>query len=348
LKILEKLRQNIRQLKPYSSARDEFTGVAKIMLDANENAFGSVTKEQLNRYPDPRQSALKEKISVVKNIKPQNIFIGNGSDEAIDLLIRAFCEPGLDAILIHEPTYGMYRVCADIQNIRSDTFLLNSDFDLDASAALDKITPQTKIIFLCSPNNPSGNLLDKGEIIKILENFDGLVVVDEAYIDFCPEKSLRSLLMDHETLVILATFSKAWGLAGLRLGMAFAHHEIISVLNKIKYPYNINELTIQHALKAVENNAAMISMVADILEQRDRLTEQLKSFSFVQKIFPSDSNFLLVRFEQSAKLFKYLRSREIIVRDRSRLPLCTDCLRITVGTNQENEMLISALKQFGK
>jgi histidinol-phosphate aminotransferase len=347
LKILDKVRPNIRQLKPYSSARDEFSGNGKTMLDANENAFGSVTSDKLNRYPDPRQTLLKEKISAIKNIDSQHIFLGNGSDEAIDLLIRAFCEPGLDSILIHEPTYGMYRVCADINNTKTDTFLLDDNFQLNAATALSKVTQQTKIIFLCSPNNPSGNLLATSEIIKILDNFDGLVVVDEAYIDFCPDKSISPKLHNYENLVILNTFSKAWGLAGLRLGMAFAHPGIIEILNNIKYPYNINDLTAGHVLAALENLKKMQIMVGNILEQRKRLNEQLKTLQIVQKIYPSDSNFLLVRFNDCAVIFNYLREQEIIVRDRSRLPLCENCLRITVGTDQENKTLISALKKFG-
>ncbi|MCB0282164.1 MAG: histidinol-phosphate transaminase [Calditrichaeota bacterium] len=346
MNILEKVRKNIQVLKPYSSARDEFSGTARVLLDANENAFGSAEKGNWNRYPDPYQRLLKEKISVIKNVSVEQIFLGNGSDEAIDLFIRAFCEPGQDSIVLHEPTYGMFRVAADIHDVKVKSFLLNNDFSLDAEKALNAADETTKIIIICSPNNPSANAFDHEQILKVVKNFDGIVMVDEAYIDFCPEKSILHQLNNYENLVVINTFSKAWGLAGLRLGMAFAHSEIIKVLNKIKYPYNISDVTKQLAINAIERIEVMHSMVESILRQREKLVNALSQISIVKEVFHSDTNFLLVRFEKTQELFKYLRDHGIIVRDRSKQPLCEGCLRITVGTSQENELLITAIKDF--
>ena len=346
MEILKKVRSNVQKLKPYSSARDEFSGKARVMLDANENAFGSAEKSDWSRYPDPYQRLLKEKIAVLKNVRPEQIFLGNGSDEAIDLFIRAFCEPGKDALALHEPTYGMFRVAADINDTRVNSFLLNDDFSLDPKKALEAVDDNTKMMIICSPNNPSANAFDADAILEIVRGFNGIVMVDEAYIDFCPERSILHELNNYENLVVINTFSKAWGLAGLRLGMAFAHPEIIKVLNKIKYPYNISDVTKQLALNAFENINKMHAMVDAILKQREKLIRSLEKIEIIQEVFPSDTNFLLVRFEQCSELFSYLREHGIIVRDRSKLPLCENCLRITVGTPEENELLVTAIKDF--
>lgn len=334
------IRQSIKNLKPYSSARDEFKGQADIFLDANENPFPS----GYNRYPDPLQMKVKEKLAVIKNLSPSNMFLGNGSDEAIDLLIRAFCEPYNDAILITDPTYGMYAVCADVNAVNINRVTLTIDYDLDVTSIEKAIDKNVKIIFLCSPNNPSGNLLDRSKIIEVVSSFNGLVVIDEAYIDFSKEPSFIQELDHYPNLVILQTFSKAWGLAGLRLGMCFASQEIISTLNKIKYPYNVNIQTQELALIAMENITQKNEWVNDILEQRKVLSSLLNELRIVKKVYPSDANFLLVKVDDAPGTYKYLMEKGIIVRDRSKIVLCNNCLRITVGTEVENMKLIEALK----
>lgn len=334
------IRQSIKNLKPYSSARDEFKGQADIFLDANENPFPS----GYNRYPDPLQMKVKEKLAVIKNLSPSNMFLGNGSDEAIDLLIRAFCEPYNDAILITDPTYGMYAVCADVNAVNINRVTLTTDYDLDVTSIEKAIDKNVKIIFLCSPNNPSGNLLDRSKIIDVVSSFNGLVVIDEAYIDFSKEPSFIQELDHYPNLVILQTFSKAWGLAGLRLGMCFASQEIISTLNKIKYPYNVNIQTQELALIAMENITQKNEWVNDILEQRKVLSSLLNELRIVKKVYPSDANFLLVKVDDAPGTYKYLMEKGIIVRDRSKIVLCNNCLRITVGTEVENMKLIEALK----
>lgn len=336
------IRKNIQQLVPYSSARDEFAGEATIFLDANENPYPS----PYNRYPDPLQKKLKVRLSELKNIQPSQFFIGNGSDEPIDLLIRACCEPNQDSILITEPTYGMYRVCADINAVRVQCVPLLPDFQLDTEQILGSITPSTKIIFLCSPNNPSGNLLERARIEKIIQRFNGLVVIDEAYIDFANDRGFVSELSRYSNLVILQTLSKAWGLAGLRLGICMAPEEIINVLNKIKYPYNINVLTQQLACDTLLTSDQMRSRVALILLEREKLRAALSSLKLVIKIFPSDANFLLVQVQHAKSVHQRLLKKGIVVRDRSSAPGCEECLRITVGTPEENEVLINALKNL--
>jgi len=336
------IRKNIRSLQPYSSARDEFTGEASVFLDANENPFNA----PWNRYPDPRQLALKNKLSLLKKVPAECIFLGNGSDEPIDLLYRAFCEPGQENAVAISPTYGMYKVAADINNIEYREVLLEDDFSLNASKLLAATDASTKIIFLCSPNNPTGNALNQTEVLRILAEFNGLVVLDEAYIDFCPEKSLLSNLSRFPNLVILQTLSKAWGLAGIRLGMAFASPEIISVLNKIKYPYNINLLTQQKALEMLESDQQKEAWVKTILEQKAILARELVQIPMIVQVHPSDANFLLVETNAAKKIYKALVDRQIIVRDRSRVALCGESLRITVGTAEENVLLLKALKEI--
>jgi histidinol-phosphate aminotransferase len=336
------VRKNILNMKPYSSARDEFQGEAEIFLDANENPYPT----PYNRYPDPLQRAVKEKLATLKNVTPEQIFLGNGSDEAIDLLIRAFCEPYQDSILITEPTYGMYAVCAEVNGVNVQQVLLTHDFDLDLDAFPKSFDASTKILFLCSPNNPTGNLLSHDKILEVLKRFYGIVVIDEAYIDFAKNKSFIHDLERFPHLVVLQTFSKAWGLAGLRLGMCFGSPEIISILNKIKYPYNVNIRTQDLALDALENAYAKDIWVDEILTQREKLVKNLRSLKVVDKVFHSDANFILVRVKDATAAYHYLMAEKIVVRDRSRVTLCYNCLRITVGTPLENERLIQALKQL--
>ena len=336
------VRKNILAMKPYSSARDEFKGEAEVFLDANENPYPT----PYNRYPDPLQWRVKNKLAAVKGVKPTEIFLGNGSDEAIDLLIRAFCEPYRDSIMITEPTYGMYSVCAEINGVNVQPMLLTPDFDLDLDAFPNTFDATTKILFLCSPNNPTGNLLSRDKILEVLKKFYGLVVIDEAYIDFAKSKSFVHELAKFPHLVILQTFSKAWGLAGLRLGMCFASEEVISILNKIKYPYNVNIRTQDIAIDSLESEYKKDIWVDEILNQREKLIRALRGLKIVDKIFHSDSNFVLVRVKDAPFAYHYLMDNKIIVRDRSKVTLCYNCLRITVGTPMENEKLIEALKQL--
>jgi len=345
-KLDEILRANIRNAKPYSSARDEYKGKEGIFLDANENPFGSVGGHKYNRYPDPLQWKLKDKIAPLKKVKPEQVFLGNGSDEPIDLLIRALCNPGKDSIMITPPTYGMYEVSAAINDVRLVDVPLTPEYVLDVQAMLPKLTEDVKIVFLCSPNNPTGNLLPEDQIITVLKHAKGLVVVDEAYIDFAPESSLIRILKEHPNLVILQTFSKAWGLAALRLGMAFASEEIVSVLNKIKPPYNINAVTQQLAYEAIGQIMKKEQMVAGILMERAYLEEELVKIPAILKVHPSDANFILVKTKNGTGLYSYLIDQKIITRDRSKVVLCDNSVRITVGTHEENESLINALKKY--
>lgn len=336
------LRNNIKALKQYSSARDEFSGEAEVFLDANENPFNA----PYNRYPDPLQWILKTKIAAIKNIAPEKIFLGNGSDEPIDIIFRAFCEPGVDNMVSIDPTYGMYQVAADINNVEVRKVKLNEDFGFSAQKLLDATNLYTKAIFVCSPNNPTANLLDKAEIVKLLTGFDGLVVVDEAYIDFSPESSLLPELDNYENLIILQTFSKAWGMAGIRLGMAFAQPEIIRVFNKVKYPYNINILTQQKALELLDNLQEKEEWVKIIVDERAKMVKKLFKLPFVQVVYPSDANFVLVKMHDARGIYEYLTDQKIVVRDRSKIALCDDCLRITIGSPTENKKLRKALKEL--
>jgi len=335
------LRTNIIHAKPYSSARDDFSGSNKIFLDANENPFNT----GYNRYPDPHQTVLKEKISRLKNLPAKNIFLGNGSDEAIDLAIRAFCHPGEDKIILCPPTYGMYEVAAHINDVEVLKVPLTKSFQLDLKPLIAfSANPSVKLIFLCSPNNPTGNLIHQEDIQTLLKKFSGIVVLDEAYSDFSPEGSLLSRLSQFRNLIILQTFSKAWGLAGIRLGMAFAHERIISVFDKIKPPYNISELTQRLALEKLNDTSEKNETVAVLNEQRNRLAEQLQHVDIILKVFPSDANFLLVRFREPKKVYRYLLENGIVVRDRT--AAVEGCLRITVGTPEENKILIHLLKRL--
>jgi len=336
------LRGNIRNLKPYSSARDEFSGEAAVFLDANENPYNS----PWNRYPDPHQRILKEKVGEIKHVPTEKIFLGNGSDEPIDLLFRAFCEPAKDNVVSINPTYGMYKVAADTNNISVNLVPLTADFELDAGSVLAAVTPETKIIFLCSPNNPTGNALDNSGILQIINNFNGLVVVDEAYIDFCAEKSLLPNLDKYPNLVILQTFSKAWGMAGLRLGMAFASEKIIEVLSRIKYPYNLNILTQQKGLELLAGEQLKNEWVSIILKEREKMIRNLLTYPFVIKVFPTDANFVLVHVHDPRGIYNYLVEEKIIVRDRSSIALCEGCLRISIGSPGENATLMEAFDQL--
>ncbi len=336
------LRKNIIDLKPYSSARDEYSGEAMVFLDANENPWN----QPYNRYPDPLQRKLKEKVAGLKNISPEHIFLGNGSDEPIDLLIRAFCEPGEDNIVSIDPTYGMYQVAAGINNVEVIKVPLTESFGLDAGKLLAAAGEKTKLVFLCSPNNPSGNVLQQEAILEVVNNFKGIVVLDEAYIDFAPEKSLLTKLGQYPNLVILQTFSKAWGMAGIRLGMAFASPEIISVLNKIKYPYNLNILTQQKALELIENRSQTEDWVKQIINEREKMGQMLSELPFVIKGYPSDANFILVKMHDARGIYEFLKEKGVIVRDRSKVFLCDDSLRITVGSPEENNLLINTLKEL--
>lgn len=340
--ILKKIRPNIAQLQPYSSARDEFEGDGEVYLDANENPY----ETGLNRYPDPYQRPLKKELAKLKNISEKQIFLGNGSDEAIDLIIRIFCEPGKDSIVTSDPTYGMYQVSAGINDVAVKKAPLTRNFEFFAEDILAIADESTKVAFVCSPNNPSGNVLDSKEIVKLLERFDGIVVVDEAYIDFSTAPSFIDQLQNFSNLIVLQTFSKAWGLAGLRLGVAYASENLIRILNKVKPPYNINILTQTEALKKLQQSEKITIEVEQTLQQREWLEAQLSGLNIVQNLFPSNSNFLLVRFEKSADLFQYLINKDIVVRDRSKVKNCENCLRITVGTPEENKILIKALKEY--
>ncbi len=340
--ILKLVRKNVRELEPYSCARDEYTGNKGIFLDANENSLGSVLKIDLNRYPDPRQLELKARIAAMKGSDISRIFIGNGSDEVIDLLIRAFCEPGQDRIMIMPPTYGMYKVAADVNNIPVFEIPLTKDFQIDSENVLAN-SADVKLIFICSPNNPTGNCLRDEDIENILRNFEGLVILDEAYIDFAADRSWLPRLNQYQNLVIMQTLSKAWGLASLRFGMGFADPQIIEILTKIKYPYNVGGATQQLVLEALSYFNKKDEMVQQILSERNRLIQQLAQLDMVEKIYPSDANFVLVKFKNAKRVFNYLIQKQIIVRDRSVVIHCENSLRITVGTPAENDTLISAL-----
>ncbi|MEX2594531.1 MAG: histidinol-phosphate transaminase [Anditalea sp.] len=340
------LRPHIANLTPYSSARDEYSGKEGVFLDANENPMGSITAENFNRYPDPYQQALKKHIAHIKGIVSQQIFLGNGSDEAIDLLIRAFCNPGKDNIIILPPTYGMYEVSAEINDVSIKRVNLTEEFQIRPIEVLQEVDQFTKIIFICSPNNPTGNQMKSGDILQIIEGFEGLVVVDEAYMDFSEGPSFSRLLGQYPNLLVMQTFSKAWGLAALRLGMAFASTDIIQVLNRIKPPYNISGLTQNTVLAALGQTGKMQKMVKEILEEKDFLEKSLKKITLVQHIYPSDANFFLVKVIGAKKIYDYLISEKIIVRDRSKVTLCDECLRITVGIHSENKKLLGALKTY--
>lgn len=344
--IRELQRANIKILRPYLTARDEFKGQAEIFLDANENSFGSPLPANYNRYPDPLQLDLKEKISRIKGAPVENIFLGNGSDEAIDLLYRAFCTPGKDNAITHSPTYGMYEVSANINDVELRKVNLTADYQLDLEKIAETADQYTKLIFICSPNNPTGNSLNRKDIETILANFNGLVVIDEAYINFARQKSFIQELTEYPNLVVLQTFSKAWGLAALRLGMAFSSTVVIDILNKIKPPYNINQATQDLVFEALENMQQINRWTKITVAERERLTLALLKLSAVKKVYPSEANFILVKIENAHQLYYQLVNLGIIVRDRSKVSLCQDCLRITIGTTAENNRLLETLIQL--
>lgn len=339
------IRPNVARLKPYSSARDEFKDfkAEMVFLDANENPFGN----RINRYPDPQQRDLKMLLAEQKGVNPNQILLGNGSDEVLDLLFRAFCEPANDAIITMPPTYGMYKVLSDINNITNKEVLLTHEFDIAIDEVLKAITKEVKMIFVCTPNNPSGNVLNKSAIETILKSFNGLVIIDEAYVDFTGEESWVSSLGQYPNLIVTQTFSKAYGLAGIRLGICYASTEIIEVLNKIKPPYNVNLLTQDKAFEKANNSKKVSEEVKNIIEERNRLKKELEKLTYVEKVFPSDANFLLAKTDNATKRYEQLLDMGIVVRNRSSQPHCENCLRFTVGTKEENQILINALKKLG-
>jgi histidinol-phosphate aminotransferase len=348
--IKELQRENIKTLKPYSTARDEFKGQASVFLDANENSFGSPLPARpaggpanYNRYPDPLQLDLKDAISKIKGVPIENTFLGNGSDEAIDLLFRAFCNPGKDNVIVLPPTYGMYEVSANINDVELRKVNLLPNFQLDLEKIAESIDANTKLIFICSPNNPTGNSINRTDIETILANFKGLVVIDEAYINFAKQKTFIQELTEYANLVVLQTFSKAWGLAALRLGMAFSSRQVIDILNKVKPPYNINQATQDLALAALTNIEQVNGWIKITVAERERLSNALKNIPIVKMVYPSDANFILVAVDDASATYNLLVDKGIIVRDRSKVTLCEGCLRITIGTVEENDQLINIL-----
>ena len=344
MKTLEQLtRPNIWRLAPYSSARDEYSGKeAHVFLDANENPYN----KPFNRYPDPLQRELKKEIAKVKRVPEENIFLGNGSDEAIDLPYRIFCRPGIDNVVAIEPTYGMYRVCADTNDVEYRPVMLDDKYQMDADKVLAACDANTKLIWICSPNNPTGNNIDREQIEKVLNGFDGIVIVDEAYSDFSDQRPFRLDLAQHPNIIVLNTFSKAWGCAAIRLGMAFASKEIIALYNKVKYPYNVNMLTQQQATNALSSRKNIEDWVRLLLQERTRMMRAFLDLPICEKVYPSDANFFLAKMSDAQAIYDYLVDNGIIVRNRTRVTLCNECLRITIGTKSENTELLGALRSF--
>lgn len=344
MKALEELvRKNIMALKPYSSARNEYSGhVAHVFLDANENPYNA----PYNRYPDPLQNEVKELLSKIKAVPTECIFLGNGSDEAIDLVYRCFCEPAVDNVVAIEPTYGMYAVCADINNVEYRPVLLSEDYQMSADKVLAACDENTKVIWICSPNNPSGNDIDRDEILKVINTFDGIVVIDEAYSDFSVQKAFRLELQQYPNIIVLNTMSKAWGCAAIRLGMAFASREIIDVFNKVKYPYNVNLLTQEKAIELLKDTTDVQHWVGILLEERQRVMDAFAQLPICEKVYPTASNFFLAKVTDAQKIYDYLVEKGIIVRNRTRIQLCNNCLRVTIGTKTENNEFLGALRVF--
>lgn len=341
------VRRNIRNLKPYSSARADFEGSAEVFLDANESSFGSPAGLGLNRYPDPLQRELKDKIAGMKGVDAAQIFVGNGSDEAIDMLFRIFCEPRRDEVITCAPTYGMYRVSADINDVNVREIRLTDEFQLDVPAIMSGINEETKLIFICSPNNPTGNLMNRESILAIARQFKGIVVVDEAYIDFADAPSMIAELAKLPNLVILQTFSKAWGMAGVRVGLAFASRDVIDLINRVKPPYNVSGLAQRTVIDTLDREATVEEWIRTANAERTLLAESLSAFDFVQRVYRSDANFLLVKVDYANEIYRYLIEERIVVRNRNNIELCEGCLRITVGTSEENARLLDALTRFG-
>ena len=344
---LEQLvRENIKSLKPYSSARHEFEGKASVFLDANENPFGSTLPEAFNRYPDPLQWQLKFQLARIKGVPAENIFVGNGSDEVIDLAYRIFCEPGKDNVIICPPTYGMYEVSANINNVGIKKVYLTRDVQLDVAAVLEAIDANSKLLFICSPNNPTGNNMRRADVELLLNNFPGIVIIDEAYINYSDQKTFIQELTEYPNLVVMQTLSKAWGLAALRLGLAYASLDIINLFNKVKPPYNINLASQELALQALQHTDRVNDWIRIAVDERTRLANVFASFGMVEKVFNSDANFLLIKVKNPDALYQYLAQHEVVVRNRSREPFCEGCLRITVGTPEENNVLIELMEKY--
>lgn len=346
-KTIESLvRDNIKSLKPYSSARHEFEGKASVYLDANENPFGSTLEESFNRYPDPLQWQLKFQLTRIKGVPAENIFIGNGSDEVIDIAYRIFCNPGKDNVIICPPTYGMYEVSGNINDVEIRKVNLTPDFQLDVEAILNAVDEHSKLLFICSPNNPTGNNMNRADIEYLLNNFPGIVIIDEAYINYSNQKTFIQELTEYSNLIVMQTLSKAWGLAALRLGLCYASMDIIDLFNIVKPPYNINLASQELGLQALQNTSMINDWIKTTVNERESLKNQLPAFSFVEKVFPGDANFLLVKVSDADRLYQFLAANEVVVRNRSKEPLCEGCLRITVGKPDENNTLIELLKQF--
>jgi histidinol-phosphate aminotransferase len=346
-KTIESLvRDNIKSLKPYSSARHEFEGKASVYLDANENPFGSTLEESFNRYPDPLQWQLKFQLTRIKGVPAENIFIGNGSDEVIDIAYRIFCNPGKDNVIICPPTYGMYEVSGNINDVEIRKVNLTPDFQLDVEAILNAVDEHSKLLFICSPNNPTGNNMNRADIEYLLNNFPGIVIIDEAYINYSNQKTFIQELTEYSNLIVMQTLSKAWGLAALRLGLCYASMDIIDLFNKVKPPYNINLASQELGLQALQNTSMINDWIKTTVNERESLKNRLPAFGFVEKVFPGDANFLLVKVADADKLYQFLAANEVVVRNRSKEPQCEGCLRMTVGTPDENNTLIELLKQF--
>ncbi|MEO7766554.1 MAG: histidinol-phosphate transaminase [Ferruginibacter sp.] len=340
------VRENIKRLTPYSTARHEFKGKATVLMDANENAYGSPLEDNFNRYPDPLQWQLKSAIANIKGVPAENIFIGNGSDEVIDLAYRIFCEPARDNVIICTPTYGMYEVSANINNVIIKKVSLTNDFQLDVPAILNAVDANTKLLFICSPNNPTGNNMNRQDVELLLNNFPGIVLIDEAYINYSKQKTFIQELTEYPNLVVMQTLSKAWGLAALRLGLCYASMAIIDLYNKVKPPYNINEASQELALEALQHTEQVNAWIKEVVSQKNFLVSKLLKFSFVEKIHPSDANFILVKVKNADSLYQYLAKNEIVVRNRSKEILCENCLRITIGTPEENLHFLKIFKDY--
>ena len=340
------VRENIKKLTPYSSARHEFTGKASVFLDANENAYGSPLADKFNRYPDPLQWQLKFQLARIKGVPAENIFVGNGSDEVIDLAYRIFCNPVKDNVIVCPPTYGMYEVSGNINDVAIRKVNLMEDFQLDVEGIMAAVDENTKLLFICSPNNPTGNNMNRSDVEVLLNNFPGIVVIDEAYINYSKQKTFIQELTEYPNLIVMQTLSKAWGLAALRLGLCYASMDIINLFNKVKPPYNINEASQQLGLEALQNTDIVNEWITASVLQKELLLKEMGTFAFVVKLYPSDANFILVKVKDAAALYQYLSVHEVVVRNRSKDPGCENCLRITIGTKEENELLIKLLKTY--
>lgn len=337
------VRPNIWNLSPYTCARNEFTGEALAWLDANENSRIC----QYNRYPDPLQLEVKQQLGAYRGVNPENIFFGVGSDECIDIAYRVFCRPGIDNVVAIEPTYGMYQVCADVNDVEYRRVSLNDDFSLDVDAIINACDEKTKIVWICSPNNPTANAFPLEQIKEICSRFNGITIVDEAYIDFSPVGSMAQFLNDYPRMIVMQTFSKAWASAAIRLGISYASTDIINIYNKVKYPYNISELTQQEALKVLADSSHIEAIVKELIDARNALAEKLSTLPDVKHIYPSDANFLLVKVSDADAIYNYLRDEKVIVRNRTRVHKCGECLRLTIGNDAENALLIEKLTEYG-